>query len=142
MKKTLQSGNRTGKRSDHRKAKKRPSHEAVSFAVISYPLLFFQTFSVIALKETLDVGFLIKRFSLDQIIRDYTECTVFLQGTPADPQNIGQFFVREETLAAKCGFWDTFHGFNQSLHVFQTLKKAIDTRIFFVHKIIVHGMFF
>lgn len=142
MKKISRLGNGTGKRSDHRKAKKRPYHEAVSFAVISYPLLFFQAFFVIALKETLNVGFLIKRLSLDQIVRDYTECTVFLQGTSADPQNIGQFFIREETFAAKCGLGDTFHGLSQSLHIFQTLKKAVDTRVFPVHKIIVHGMFF
>ena len=69
---------------------------AGSFSVLElkeavlYPALFLPAPFVGIVQYFHDIGLFIECLPLHQIVRDYTECTVFLQCTPAYPQDFGK----------------------------------------------------
>ena len=68
---------------------------------VLYPALFLPAPFVGIVQYFHDIGLFIECLPLHQIVRDYTECTVFLQCTPAYPQDFGKFLVRKETFTVE-----------------------------------------
>lgn len=70
---------------------------------ILHPPLFFSAPLIGILQKFLYVGFLVKHFSLKEVIWNDTECAVFLQGAPTCPEYAGQFLIRQEAFPQNNG---------------------------------------
>ena len=105
---SLQRKNETRKRKPYETRKRRndlPEPQAVSPHLINeeglYPALFLPASLVGIVQNLHDIGLFVKSLPLNHVVRDHTECTVFLQCAPAYPQDFGKFLVRKETFTVE-----------------------------------------
>lgn len=113
---SLQRKNETRKRKPYETRKRRndlPEPQAVSPHLINeeglYPALFLPASLVGIVQNLHDIGLFVKSLPLNHVVRDHTECTVFLQCAPAYPQDFGKFLVRKETFTIEKGSRHILH---------------------------------
>ena len=106
---------------------------------VLYPALFLPAPFVGIVQYFHDIGLFIECLPLYQIVRDYTECTVFLQCTPADFQQPGQFLVGDEPLSLECPASGGFQFIQCLAGLFQTPEEIRHTRIVLVDEIMAHN---
>ena len=77
------------------------SNRGRCYCLGSYPSLFLYAAFMGIIENLFNLGLFVKSLSLNHVVRDYTECTVFLQCAPAYPQDFGKFLVRKETFTVE-----------------------------------------